>query len=133
MNVNFEAALLHINLENYDRAIEELNTAIDTEMDKDNESLASEYRCVLGELLANLGRLDDARDEFATVLEYCDYSNSLPKQREISIAFINAIDKKTPLPDFSGGSGASGRRPVFAKPAQDKNFIIKHTNRRGKK
>jgi len=134
MNTNFEAALRHIDLGNYDKAIEELNTAIDTEMDNDNEGRATEYRCVLGELLANLDRRDDARDEFAAVLDYCDYSRSLPKQRQISIAFIKAIDGGTPLPDFSRGKqDAPEQRPIFAKPAQDKNFIIKQMNRRGRK
>ncbi len=135
MNINFEAALRYIDLENYDKAVEELNKAIDTEMEKDDESRAAEYRCVLGELLANMGKLDDARDEFATVLDYCDYSKSLPLQRRISIAFIKAIDNKLPLPDFSRANSekTTNDRPTIGKPAQDKNFIVKQMNRRGKK
>ncbi len=133
MNINFEAALRFIDLENYDKAVSELNKAIDAEMEKDDESKATEYRCVLAELLADMGRLDDARDEFATVLDYCDYSKSLPLQRRISIAFIKAIDNKLPLPDFSRDKETANDRPTLGKPAQDKNFIVKQMNKRGKK
>ncbi len=134
MNTNFEAALRHIDLGNYDKAIDELNAAIDAEMDNNDEEKATEYRCVLGELLANLDRLDDARDEFAMVLDYCDFSRSLPKQRQISIAFIKAIDNGTPLPGYSRGSNDTPeQRPIFAKPVQDKNFIVKQMNKRGRK
>ena len=62
MNVEFEAALQYINLESYDNAISHLNKAIDKEMDEGNEGTAMEYRCVLGELLANLDRKEEARD-----------------------------------------------------------------------
>ncbi len=130
MNINFEAALRYIDLEDYDKAESELKTAIDTEMKNGSEGTAAEYRCVLGELLADLGKREDARKEFAAVLEYCDRTNTLPMQRRISGAFINAIDKGLPLPDFGGE--AQKRRPVFAKPVQDKSFIVKHTNRRGR-
>lgn len=134
MNVNFEAALQLINLGNYDKAIAELNKAIDAEMAKDNESTATEYRCVLGELLANLDRKEDARIEFATVVEYCEFSNSLSKQKAIAEVFIKAIDEGKPLP--AGSVRPAPKRnsalPLIPKPVQNKSFIAKQMGKRKK-
>ena len=133
MNVEFEAALQYINMESYDRAVEYLNKAIDKEMDGGNEGTAMEYRCVLGELLADLGRRDEARDEFAAVVDYCDFSNKLPKQKYIAGAFIKAIDEGGPLPVMTERPGAAKRDPrvpLVPKPVQDKSFISKQMNKR---
>lgn len=135
MNVEFEAALQYINMENYDRAIECLNKAIDKEMEAGSEGMAMEYRCVLGELLANLDRKDEARDEFAAVVDYCDFSKKLPKQKVIADAFIKAIDEGGPLPRISERPvGASAKRnpslPLVPKPVQNKSFISKQMNKR---
>ncbi|MDE6032178.1 MAG: tetratricopeptide repeat protein [Oscillospiraceae bacterium] len=134
MNVEFEAALQYINMENYDRAVEYLNKAIDKEMDEDREDKAIEYRCVLGELLANLDRRDEARDEFAAVVDYCDFSNRLPNQKTIASAFIKAIDEGGPLPSLDAGSPAHLKRdpsvPLIPKPVQNKSFISKQMNKR---
>ncbi len=135
MNVEFEAALQYINMESYDNAIEHLNKAIDKEMEDGNEGTAMEYRCVLGELLANLDRKEEARDEFAAVVDYCDFSNGLPNQKIIAGAFIKAIDEGGPLPRFDGGAaGASAKRdpsvPLIPKPVQNKSFITRQMNKR---
>ena len=54
-NINFEAALKYIDLGSYDKAVEKLKLAIDEESSKDNDTRATEYHCVLGELYAQLG------------------------------------------------------------------------------
>lgn len=134
MNVEFEAALQYINMESYDNAIEHLNKAIDKEMDGGDEARAMEYRCVLGELLANLDRKDEARDEFAAVVDYCNFSNGLHNQKIIAGAFIKAIDEGGPLPRFDGTEEASAKRdpsvPLVPKPVQNKSFITRQMNKR---
>jgi tetratricopeptide (TPR) repeat protein len=137
MNMDFEAAMQYINLENYDKAAESLKKAIDKEMADDNESRATEYRCVLGELLANLDRREEARDEFAQALDYCNFSGELHDQKAIATAFIDAIDAGRELPNFSKPAApqtAAPKRnpsvPLVPKPVQDKAFIAKKTSKR---
>lgn len=88
MNVNFEMALRYINLGSYEKAEKELKTAIDAETEKQNLSIAAEYRCVLGELLANLGRKKDSDKQFKQVVEYCEKTGKLSKQREIAEGYL---------------------------------------------
>ena len=88
MNVNFEMALQYINLGSYEKAEKELKTAIDTETEKQNFSIATEYRCVLGELLANLGRKKDSDEQFKQVVDYCKKTGELKKQLEIAEGFL---------------------------------------------
>lgn len=88
MNVNFEMALQYINLGSYEKAEEELRTAISAETEKNNLKTAAEYRCVLGELLANLGKRKKSDAEFLQVVEYCKETNLLPKQLEIAESFL---------------------------------------------
>ena len=88
MNVNFEIALQYINLGSYEKAEKELKTAIAAETEKQNLSAATEYRCVLGELLANLGRKKDSNEQFKQVVEYCKKTGELKKQREIAEGFL---------------------------------------------
>ncbi len=88
MNVNFEMALQYINLGSYEKAEKELKTAIEAETEKQNLSVATEYRCVLGELLANLGRKKDSDEQFKQVVEFCDKTGKLAKQREIAEGFL---------------------------------------------
>ncbi len=94
MNVNFEAAICSINLGSYDKAIEHLKKAIDDEKTNGNEKIAIEYTCVLGDLFSNLGEEVKAKIEFDKVIEYCDRTNSLEKQREIAAKFIEAYNLK---------------------------------------
>lgn len=84
MNINFEMALQYINLGSYEKAENELRTAIADETEKGNLSVAAEYRCVLGELLVNIGRKRDANKELKQVVEYCKETGNLSKQREIA-------------------------------------------------
>ena len=88
MNVNFEMALQYINLGSYEKAENELKTAIADETEKGNLSVAAEYRCVLGELLANLDRKADSDKEFRQVVEYCKKTGELKKQRDIAEKFL---------------------------------------------
>lgn len=134
MNIHFEAAMQYINLENYDKAAEELNKAAEKEMEGGNEKTAMEYRCVLGELLANLDRKEEARDEFAAVVDYCDFAGDLPEQKIIAETFIVAIDTGSALPDFSRPIPRARKRnasaPLVPKPVQNKAFISGKMNRK---
>ncbi len=88
MNVNFEMALQYINLGSYEKAEEELRTAIEKETEKGSLETAMEYRCVLGELLANLRKRKKSDEEFLRVVEYCKKTGSLPKQLAIAEEYL---------------------------------------------
>ena len=124
MNINFEVALRHINLESYEKAVEHLNLAINEETEAGREETAVQYACVLGELLANLGRVPEAREQFEKVREYCDRTNSLFKQRQIAQNFLDAFDGKIKLVSEPTSS------PLFAKPVQNKAFINRQMRKR---
>lgn len=89
MNVNFEMAIQFINMEEYDKAVDSLKIAIAAEYENNDEKTAVEYTCVLGELLADLGRRDESEAEFLKVLDYCIKTNSLPKQARIAKDFLD--------------------------------------------
>ena len=80
-NINFEAALKYIDLGSYDKAVEKLKLAIDEESSKDNDTRATEYHCVLGELYSQLGMEDEARDEFRQVIHFADEISTLDTLR----------------------------------------------------
>lgn len=131
MNVNFELAIQFINLEDYDNAVKKLNEAIAEENGAGNENSAIQYTCVLGELLANLERIEESRAEFNKVIEYCRRTNSLTKQLNIAETYIAAFDGKiqmTPQP-----ARRPGDVPLVGKPIQNKAFISKQMNKRHKK
>lgn len=88
MNINFEMGLQYINLGAYEKAEEALRTAIDKETEAGNAETAAEYRCVLGELLANLGKRKKSDAEFLLVVEYCKETGLLPKQLEIAEGYL---------------------------------------------
>lgn len=130
MNVNFEMAIQYINLEAYDKAVESLNTAIKEENDKGNEKGAIEYTCVLGELYADLGNKKEAIDEFTKVLEYCEKTNSLPKQQKIAKDFLDIL--------FGEAKFVTEQHPAIEVPVNvmgmtSKGFIAKNQRKRGKK
>lgn len=100
MDLHFEMALRQINMGKYETAVGNLEKAIDAEEGNGDTKSAMECRCVLGELLANMGENDRAREEFNKVLGYCTVTNTLPEQYKIARDFINAFDGK--LPDLSG-------------------------------
>ncbi len=88
MNTNFEMAIQYINLEEYDKAVESLKKAIAAEQEAGNEKAAMEYTCVLGELLADLGRREEAIPEFLKIIEFDNKTNSIPKQAKIAREFL---------------------------------------------
>ncbi len=127
MNFNFELAIRYINLEAYDKAVESLQTAIEEETDKGSERTAIEYTCVLGELLADIGKKQEAEQEFLKVIEYCDRTNSLHKQRDIAADFLDLFHGKTKLVT------EVPETPRNVMVMQSKGFIAKNQRKRGKK
>lgn len=131
MNVDFEAALRYIDLGNYDKAEELLNSAIAKEEEEGKEETAVKYRCVLGELLINIGRVDDSRKEFDKVLEYCDETHTLTDQRKIAQTYIDFLDGKIKAPAKKAAQ-RPGDVPIVPKPVQNKAFISRQMNKRHK-
>ncbi len=127
MNINFELAIQYINLEAYDKAVESLQTAIKEETDNNNEKTAIEYTCVLGELLADLGKRQEAEQEFLKVIEFCDRTNSLHKQREIAKDFLDLFHGNVKLVT------EAPETPRNVMILQSKGFIAKNQRKRGKK
>lgn len=126
MNVDFEAALQYINLGSYEKAIEKLKTAIEKESaDPDKQT---QYRCVLGELYANLHMIDESREEFNQVLDYCDDTLTLPKQQEIAQTYIDIFDGKTYM--LEEEPKRPGDVPLIPKPRQDAAFIAKQSRKK---
>ncbi len=125
MNIDFEAALKYIDLGSYDKAIIMLKSAIEKE--SEDPSTATQYRCVLAELYANLGRKEESRAEFEQVLTYCVRTNTLPKQRGIAKAYIDALDGKLPP-----NAQRPGDSPIVPKPRQDRGFIAKQSRKNHK-
>lgn len=122
MNVNFEMAIQYINLESYDKAVEALGKAIEEEKAGGNEQGAIEYTCVLGELLADLGEKEKAAVEFLKVTEYCNRTNSLPKQARIAKDFL----------DFFNGSTKPISAPINILGMTSKGFISQQQRRKKK-
>lgn len=130
MNVNFEMAIQYINLEEYDKAVKSLQTAIKEEADKGDEKASIEYTCVLGELYADMGKREESIDEFTKVLEYCNRTSSLPKQRKIAKDFLDLFMGETKV--------VTEPHPTIQMPANvmgmtSKGFIAKNQRKRGKK
>lgn len=123
MIFEFELALNYLDSEQYDKAIQYMGIAIDKSLEKGNEIEATEYRCVLGELYTNLGREDEAREQFGLVLQFCDEHNVLPKQRHIAKTFLNAFDGILPEIPEEKQVERPGYIPLVPKPVQDKGFI----------
>lgn len=96
MDIHFEMAIRQINMGAYESAARNLENAIDAEEGNGDTKSAMECRCVLGELLANMGETERAREEFNKVLGYCTVTNSLPEQRKIARDFIDEFDGKLP-------------------------------------
>lgn len=133
MNISFEAALQHIDLEDYDKAKELISQAIEQELEKGNEQAATEYRCVLGELCGNLDEKELAREQFEKVLEYCDRTGTLPRQRAIAKTSLDFFDGKTSAAvaaSISGNARRAAELPLVQKPVQNKAFISRQLNKR---
>ena len=130
-NLNYEAALKYIDLGSYDKAVEKLNLAIDEESSKDNDIRATEYRCVLGELFAQLGKEEEAREEFTQVIQFADENNVLATQCSIAKTYINAFDGLIPPAPASSNETEKrpGDVPLVPKPVQNKGFISRQMNK----
>lgn len=131
-NINFEAALKYIDLGSYDKAVEKLKLAIDEESSKDNDTRAAEYRCVLGELYAQLGKEDEAREEFTQVIQFADENSTLDTQRSIAQTYINAFEGLLPPIPSANTEPANrpGDIPLVPKPVQNKGFISRQMNKK---
>lgn len=125
MNIDFEAALKYIDLGNYERAVEKLNSAIEAVGEDTDEGI--QYRCVLGELYANIGNVNQSQEEFVRVMEYTDNSQTLPKQRAIAQAYLDAFAGKTAMPKEQ--MKRPGDAPLVPKPRQDAAFIAKQSRK----
>lgn len=127
MNFEFEAALRYIDLGSYDKAVEMLKTSIEKE--SEDPGTAAQIRCVLGELYANLGNTEEARAEFEKVLDYCDQTNTLAKQRVIAQTYIDAFNGKLPPKVPQEHTKRPGYVPLVPKPVQDRGFIAKQSRK----
>ena len=99
MNVNFEMALQYINLGSYEKAENELKTAIAAETEKGNLSVAAEYRCVL----LNDGRIGDHIDDPVQPV----FNGVLQRKGERSHGFSPAGRHRERI--YSAGSDRSGQ------------------------
>ena len=131
-NINFEAALKYIDLGSYDKAVEKLKLAIDEESSKDNDTRATEYHCVPGELYAQLGKEDEAREEFTQVIQFADENSTLDTQRSIAQTYINAFEGLLPPIPSANTEPANrpGDVPLVPKPVQNKGFISRQMNKK---
>ena len=131
-NINFEAALKYIDLGSYDKAVEKLKLAIDEESSKDNDTRATGYHCVLGELYAQLGKEDEAREEFTQVIQFADENSTLDTQRSIAQTYINAFEGLLPPIPSANTEPANrpGDVPLVPKPVQNKGFISRQMNKK---
>lgn len=131
-NINFEAALKYIDLGSYDKAVEKLKLAIEEEHANKNDICATKYRCVLGELYAQLGKEDEAREEFTQVIQFADENSTLDTQRSIAQTYINAFEGLLPPIPSANTEPANrpGDVPLVPKPVQNKGFISRQMNKK---
>ena len=133
INVNVTAALRYIDLGNEEKAIELLRLAISQEVEKGDETSATEYRCILGEYYANLGQSENARDLFNQVVNFCTENRTLGKQRDIAQTYLDIMDGKIDPEALKAASAPAKRNPsvpLVPKPMQNKAFISKQMNKR---
>ncbi len=131
-DVKFNAALGYIDRGNYEKAITLLNERIDEAVAANNEGEATEIRCVLGELYANLGNSAAANECFTQVKKYCSETNLLPAQAKIAEAFMKAIAEGRPVAPAASAPKKSRSVPLVPKPVQNKGFITKAMSKRRK-
>ena len=125
MNIDFEAALKYIDLGNYEKAVEKLNAAIEQAGGETDEGM--QYRCVLGELFANMGIVNRSEEEFVKIMKYTEDSTTLPRQRAIAQAYLDAFSGKTPMPQKK--IERPGDEPLVPKPRQNAAFIAKQSRK----
>ncbi|MGN0649434.1 MAG: hypothetical protein ACI4KM_03280 [Oscillospiraceae bacterium] len=130
--VEFDAALRYIDMGNYDKAIEHLKLAIDKAAETD-EAESIKYRCVLGELYANLEMTEEAKSEFNRVVVFTNENTILAQQRHIAQTFLRAYEAAEQMPaDELTPAKRPGDVPLVPKPVQDKGFIAKQMSKRRK-
>ncbi len=125
MNIDFEAALKYIDLGNYDKAVEKLNSVIEAAGENTDEEM--QYRCVLGELYANIGKKELSKEQFLKIMDYTDNVTTLPKQRSIAQAYLDAFEGKAQLPKEK--IKRPGDAPIVPKPRQNASFIAKQSRK----
>ncbi len=145
MNVNFEKAVKYIDLGSYTKAVDCLNAAIAEANEADNGKEAAQYKCVLGELYAQLEMASQATAVLREVVEYCDANHCLYEQRAIAqkylIAYetgtIDAVLNEQPAPTPAPAAKTAGKAaarpgyvPLIPKPTQDKSFISKQMSKK---
>ncbi len=145
MNVNLQKALSYIDLGSYNKAVDALNAAISEANEAGNESEAIQYKCVLGELYAQLEMEEQAKANFQEVVNYCDANSCLAEQRRIARDHLIAYETGTidqlldPQPAApaaqaanSGAKKAARPRhiPLVPKPVQDKSFISRQMSKK---
>ncbi len=143
MNVNFEKAVRYIDLGSYTKAVDALNAAINEANEAGNAREAIQYKCVLGELYAQLEIEAHAKAVLQEVVAYCDENRCLHEQREIAQKYLIAyetgtIDKvlnEEPAPAPAARPEAKkaerpGYVPLVPKPTQDKSFITKQMSKK---
>ncbi len=144
MNVNFEKAIKYIDLGSYNKAVDCLTAAINEANDAGDAREATQYKCVLGELYAQLEMAKQATIVLQEVVDYCDANHALPEQREIAKKYLIAYETGTikallegqaaPAPAPAAKPAAKAARPGYIplvpKPVQDKSFISKQMSKK---
>ena len=145
MNVNFEKALKYIDLGSYNKAVDSLNAAIAEANDSGKESEAIQYKCVLGELYAQLEMEEQAKPIFKDVVDYCDANNCMANQRNIAQDYLiayetgtidNILNPQPVAPATASEKGVAKKAarprhiPLVPKPVQDKSFISRQMSKK---
>ena len=143
MNVNFEKAIRYIDMGSYNKAVDSLNAAIVEANEAGNTNEAIQYKCVLGELYAQLEMATQAKAVLQEVVAHCDENRCLYEQRAIAqkylIAYetgnIDAVLNEQPAPAPAAKPAAQmaerpGYAPLVPKPTQDKSFITKQMSKK---
>ncbi|MBQ9946985.1 MAG: hypothetical protein IJO91_01230 [Oscillospiraceae bacterium] len=143
MNVNFEKAIRYIDMGSYNKAVDSLNAAIEEAKAAGNTNEAIQYKCVLGELYAQLEMATQATAALKEVVAYCDENRCLYEQRAIAQKYLIAYETGTieavlnaqPAPAPAAKPAAQkverpGYTPLVPKPTQDKSFITKQMSKK---
>lgn len=85
---------------------------------------------MLGELYANLGMVEESKEEFEKVIDFCDENFILQKQRHIAMTYIDAFEGRLPMP--SQPPKRPGDVPLVPKPVQNKAFIARQSRKNHK-
>lgn len=142
MNLNLEKALAYIDLGSYNKAVDSLEAAIKEEEAAGNNQTAIEYKCVLGELYAQLDMPLQAQRVLGEVVMFCDENCCLAEQRSIAVKYLiayetNTIDAVLNEQAVREGKMAAakaaarpGYLPLVPKPMQDKGFISRQMGKK---